>query len=123
MTSRSLTTRAIFALLLVFTLYMAWTPKPPHLPIDRFGDKAEHMLAFATLSVMAAIAFPRARLARIGERLSFLGALVEVVQNIPALHRDCDILDWIADTAAITVTLLIVALVRRRLRSGSIGPS
>ena len=38
---------------------------------------------------------------RIGERLSFLGALIEVLQAIPELHRDCDIRDWIADTAAI----------------------
>jgi hypothetical protein len=45
--------------------------------------------------------------------LSFLGALIEVAQSIPALHRDCDILDWVADTVAITVALLIVAAVRK----------
>jgi hypothetical protein len=119
MTRHTTALRALFAALLAFTLYMAWTPKPPHLSIDRFGDKFEHMLAFVVLSAMASLAFPRARLPRIAERLSFLGALIEVVQNIPALHRDCDIMDWIADTGAIIVTLLIVAGVRRYWSSRS----
>ena len=47
-------------------------------------------------------------LSRMGERLSFLGAMIEVTQSIPALHRDCDIMDWVIDTAAILVTLVAV---------------
>jgi hypothetical protein len=54
------------------------------------------------------MSFPRAQLSRIGERLSFLGALIEVLQAIPSLHRDCDIFDWMTDTAAIVVVLVIV---------------
>src|ERR1700712_944786 len=93
---------------------MATLPKPPKLYIDRFGDKFEHMLAFAVISVLAALAYPKARLPRIAERLSFLGALIEVVQSVPSLHRDCDIMDWVADTSSIIVVLTIVALVRWR---------
>ena len=70
------------------------------------------MLAFATLAMLATQAFPRAPLFRIGERLSFAGALIEVLQAIPALHRDCDIRDWIADTLAIAMVLAAVALWR-----------
>lgn len=107
----------VFRVLLVFAIVLAVTmallPKPPHLPIDRFGDKFEHMLAFATLALLASFGYPEARPFRIGERLSFLGALVEVLQSIPALHRDCDIHDWIADTLAIAIVLIIVTLVRR----------
>ncbi|WP_380787299.1 hypothetical protein [Sphingomonas sp. R86521] len=99
---------------IIIAVTMALLPNPPHLPIDRFGDKAEHMLAFSTMALLAALAYPRASLVRIGERLSFLGALVEVMQSIPALHRDCDIRDWIADTLAICVVLLIVGTIRRR---------
>jgi VanZ family protein len=91
---------------------MATLPKPPHLFIDKFGDKFEHMLAFAVIALLAALAYPKARLTRIAERLSFLGALIEVTQSIPWLHRDCDIRDWVADTASIIVVLTIVALVR-----------
>ena len=97
----------------IFAVTMALLPKPPHMPIDQFGDKFQHMLAFATMSLLAALAYPTAKLSRIGERFSFLGALIEVLQSIPSLHRDCDIRDWIADTLAITVVLLIVWAVRR----------
>lgn len=102
------------ALAIVVALTMALLPRPPHLPIDRFGDKFEHSLAFVTMAALAVLGFPREPLFRIGERLSFLGAMIEVLQSIPMLHRDCDIRDWIADTIAISVTLGLVALVRRR---------
>jgi hypothetical protein len=104
---------ATFVAALAFTLLMAWLPRPPHLPIE--SDKFWHVTAFVTLSFLASFAFPNAPPARIGERLSFLGALIELVQNIPALHRDCDIMDWVADTIAIAVTLTIVLCVRRLL--------
>ena len=103
---------ALFAAI-AFAVTMALLPKPPQI-VPIANDKAQHMLAFATLALLAALAYPKAQLFRIGERLSFLGAMVEVLQSIPALHRDCDILDWIADTAAICVVLLIVATIRRR---------
>jgi len=109
---------ALFAAV-AFAVTMALLPKPPHLPIDQFGDKFSHMLAFAAMALLAALAYPQMRLVRIGERLSFLGALVEVLQSIPALHRDCDIRDWVADTIAIVVVLVIVATIRRR--SGIVG--
>jgi VanZ family protein len=110
----TLAARAVFAAALVFTVVMALLPHPPKLAIDDFGDKFHHILAFATLALLASLAFPAARLTRIGERLSFLGALIEVLQSIPALHRDCDIRDWIADTIAIAVVLVIMAAIRRR---------
>lgn len=99
---------------IAFAVTMALLPHPPHVPVDRFGDKFEHMLAFATIATLAAIAHPRAPLRLIGERLSFLGALIEVFQSIPSLHRDCDPRDWVADTIAVAVVLALAALVRRR---------
>jgi hypothetical protein len=104
---------AAFGAALVFTLVMAWLPHPPQVPFQH-DDKFWHMLAFIALSLLASLAFPAAPALRIGERLSFLGALIEVVQSLPALHRDCDIRDWIADTIAIAATLALVVLVRRR---------
>ena len=95
---------------------MALLPQPPHVPVDRFGDKFEHMLAFAVMTALAATAHPRTPMLRLGERLSFLGALIEVFQSIPALHRDCDVRDWIADTVSVAVVLAIFALVRRARR-------
>lgn len=102
---------------IVGAVTMALLPNPPHVPIDRFGDKFEHMFAFAVIAVLAAVAHPEQALQRLGERLSFLGALIEVFQSIPALHRDCDVRDWIADTVSIVVVLTIYALVARRGRA------
>lgn len=113
MNSRLALFRALFVAAILFAVTMALLPKPPHLPIDRFGDKFQHMLAFATVAGLAAFAYPATPLLRVGERLSFLGALIEVLQSIPALHRDCDIRDWIADTLAIAVVLALVKTIRR----------
>lgn len=107
----ALAARLLFWAALVFALVMAWLPHPPQpLPMQ---DKFQHMLAFGTLTILAVAGYPRAELLRIGERLSFVGALIEVVQNIPALHRDCDIKDWLADTVVIIAVLMVVVLRRR----------
>lgn len=116
MTRVPLVARGLFWVALMFAVTMAVLPHPPHTAIDQFGDKFEHMLAFATLAALAAIGYRATPLLRIGERLSFLGALIEVLQSLPALHRDCDIRDWIADTVAIAVVLAVAGLVRRRGR-------
>lgn len=114
--ARTAVFRGLFVVALVFALTMALLPHPPHLIIDRWGDKAQHMLVFATLAGLGGLAFPEMPLTRLGERLSFLGAMIEVCQAMPIIHRDCDIRDWIADTLAIAIvlTLLTVAGVRRR---------
>lgn len=95
--------RFLFWSAAAFAVTMALVPKPPHLPLDRFGDKFEHILAFAVMAVLANLAYPATERVRLIERLSFLGAVIEVMQSIPALHRDCDVRDWIADTLAVLV--------------------
>lgn len=105
--------RIAFWLALIFAVTMALVPKPPPI-LGEMGDKYQHMLAFACLAVLASMGYPRATPLRIAERLSFLGALIEVLQSIPALHRDCQIMDWVADTGAILAALAVVTLVRRR---------
>ena len=109
--------RLLFVTALIVTLFMALDPQPPHLPLDRLGDKVEHSLAFAALTVLALLGFPAVPPLRIAERLSFLGALIELGQSIPMLHRDCDILDWVVDTVAILVVVLIVSAANRGFRS------
>lgn len=106
---------AVFAVALAFTLVMALLPHPPN-PLRAMGDKYQHMLAFTTLSLLAAYGFPGVRLVTIGERLSFVGALIEVAQALPVINRDCDLFDWVADTGAIAVTLALVALVEHLCR-------
>lgn len=104
----------LFWAVVLFSVVMALLPKPPQMPIDRFGDKVNHILAFATMAGLASLAFPKASPLRVIERLSFLGAMIEVMQSIPALHRQCDVVDWIADTMAVLVVTGLAALVVRR---------
>jgi len=112
---RGMLARLLFWGALLFAVVMAILPRPPHTPIDQFGDKFEHMLAFGTLAALAALGYMQTPLLRIAERLSFLGAMIEVVQSIPALHRDCDIMDWVADTTIILIVLAIAAPIRRAI--------
>jgi len=109
--------RGAMWLAILLAVTMALLPHPPHVPVDRFGDKFEHMLAFATMTLLAAAGHPATPLPRLAERFSFLGALIEVFQSIPALHRDCDVLDWVADTASIVVVLAVYGLVSRAYHS------
>jgi VanZ family protein len=97
----------------IFAFVMAILPKPPHLPTDP-PDKIQHIIAFLTLAGLAGAAYPRASLVRIGVALSAFGAVIEIVQAVPMLHRDSELLDWAADTAAAALMLLLWALVRAR---------
>jgi len=106
----------MFLLLTAFTLTMAFLPKPPATPIDRFGDKFEHMLAFAVLTAVALVGWPQSRRWRIVLLLSGLGAVIELVQEVPELHRDSDWHDWAADTLAIVAAAVMVSPIVHVLR-------
>ena len=108
--------RLAFWTALAFAVVMALLPHPPHIPGDP-PDKIQHMCAFAVLSALGAIAYPKAGLARLGAALSALGAAIEFAQMIPALHRDAQLGDWVADTGAILVVLGLVFLLKRRASS------
>ena len=106
--------RIAFWLATAFAVVMAVLPQPPYLPTREFGDKVEHIIAFAVLAMLANLGFPQAAKRTIVERLSFLGAGIEVVQSIPVLNRDCDVRDWLVDTVAVVVVCGAVALWQRR---------
>ena len=102
--------RPLFWVLMATALVMALLPKPPKLPIDQFGDKFAHMLAFAALAGVANLAWPARSRWTIGLWLSAFGAAIELLQMISALHRDSDIRDWVADTVAIVVATVAARL-------------
>lgn len=117
MTRRGLTKFAagLFWLALAFTLVMALLPKPPTPPGLDAGDKVQHVLAFAVLSLLATFAYPRRRLVDIFAAMAAFGALIEVLQLIPALGRDAEFMDWVADCAA-TLAVLALCWAARRVR-------
>ena len=107
-------TRILFFAAAAFALVMALSPQPPYTPTQNLGDKVEHIIGFSTLAALAALAWPQAPRLLVIERLSFFGAFIEVAQSIPSLGRDCDILDWVADTLAVIVVIGLITLLRRR---------
>ncbi|SMC48785.1 hypothetical protein [Novosphingobium sp. B1] len=109
--------RALFWPALIFALVMAVLPKPPQLPGPELGDKIQHMLAFFTLTVLAGVGWPQTRLGKAALYLSMFGAGIEVVQAIPALHRDSDWRDWVADSFAIFIALVPVTVFRHFARA------
>ncbi|MFA7587029.1 MAG: hypothetical protein WCY11_12690 [Novosphingobium sp.] len=108
--------QGMFWLALAGASVLALMPQPPIPLALQVSDKWQHVGAFMVLTFLAQLAFApfgnavRLRL-RIAERLSFLGALIEVGQSIPALHRQCDIFDWLADSFAIMIVTSLFLLV------------
>lgn len=99
--------RPLFWLLFAFALVIAVLPKPPQTPIYDLGDKFAHMLVLASLTGVAALAWRQASRWAILLRLTLFGAVIEVVQAVPKLHRTGDLRDWVANYAAIALAMLI----------------
>jgi len=86
-------------------------------------DKADHFAAFFAIMTAGVVAFPRVRVVWIAAVVSAAGAVIELIQALPSVGRDCDFRDWMAENAAIAavVGLLIAAALRRRLATRNGG--
>jgi hypothetical protein len=104
--------RGLFWAAAAFAFVMAVLPHPPQIPGEP-SDKVQHIAAFATLALLGSFAFTVTSPLKLLVRLSLFGAVIEMIQMIPVLHRDSDLLDWLADTAAVSAVLLLVILWRR----------
>lgn len=108
--------RALFWFALLFTFVSAEMPVG-HAPRLFPWDKAEHFVAFYVLTSLAAAAYPRVPLTILALWLSLFGCVIELVQALPVIHRDCDIWDWVADSVAIAAALAPMLLDRWRRAS------
>ena len=93
---------------------MALVPRAPGLPLEQ-GDKVMHMLAFLTLGALAAAGWRQTSALAIFAALTIFGGAIESLQAIPALNRDAEWLDWIADMAAAIVAIILVRWLFPRL--------
>ena len=94
----------------LFAFVLAVLPQPPSFDVS---DKLEHMAAFMVITVLGCVAYPRFPRLKLALALIAFGGLIELVQEIPMLHRDSELGDWIADIVAVVVGLGGFALVRR----------
>ena len=90
--------KSIFWLCFVALNTLALSPAPyiPPLEIFNWWDKAQHAIAFATLAVMAVLAYPEALKRRIAFLLIVQGVLIEVLQYFSG-YRFGDWQDAVAD--------------------------
>lgn len=104
--------RGAFWAAAAFTLVMALLPHPPAMPVT--NDKLQHAGAFATLALFGAIGYRSTSPLRLLLRLSTFGAVIELLQALPMVHRDCDPMDWLADNVAAAVVGLAICWWRRQ---------
>ena len=102
--------RWAFWLACVAILAAALTPARDHPVSLTPWDKADHIIAFYVLSLLALAAFPRIKPHVLAAALSALGAAIEVIQATPLIGRDGDVVDWVADTLAIAAATAPLAL-------------
>ena len=70
-------------------------------------DKANHMLAFFTVTFLCRFAYPRLSPPVIALLMAAFGGAIELTQALPFIHRDAEWNDWFADCAATIVALLV----------------
>jgi len=104
--------RFLFWSAALFAFVMAALPQPPQVP-GAPSDKMLHIVAFACLALLGSAAYPRLSSLKLVIGLSAFGGLIELVQLIPSLHRDTELLDWVADTAAVAAIVLAIHVWRR----------
>jgi hypothetical protein len=114
--------RLLFWAAIVFAFVMAILPHPPEIP-GAPSDKVQHIIAFVALAGLGYWAYPRSQKRLLLVGLAAFGALIEVVQAIPALHRDSDPADFMADTLAAAAVLTAVAIWRLTRRGDQDQPN
>ena len=131
--SASRPVRRVFAVLfwaaIAVTFGLAMLTRPPNVEaatnaqvqeavvsVLTVSDKAQHLLAFALLAALAFAAWPGARALKVLAGLSAYGAVIELAQATPIIGGDTEWGDWVADTAAVAVFVMLVAIVRRYRR-------
>lgn len=95
--------RTLFALALALLFYLALIPGPDIVQFVSWQDKIEHAAAFAALSVLGWLGWPR-HVWRIAAGLLLYGALIELAQGLTA-YRFADFYDWLADAVGIAILI------------------
>ena len=115
--------RAVFLVTAIYWLGIFTLTHLParHLPQVKVNDKIEHLLAYGGLGTLLFISLwiVRPQWTHIGVIVLAIGmiygAIDEWLQALPFVNRDCDFLDWTADTTALAIVAVVMTFVRSRL--------
>lgn len=110
----------IFWMTVTVVYVLATIPIPVEATLGA-GDKANHIAAFLTLTMLGRAAYPVQPRWKLALGLVLFGALIELTQAIPVLHRDANLGDWVADSIAVAVGLIISLPLERCWPSRSAG--
>jgi VanZ family protein len=103
---------SLYALANAVLLYLCLAPASA-LPPQPLRDKVEHALAWAVLTVLGLLFWPRWP-GRVVAYAVALGGLIEVLQAALPLGRAGDWRDWAADTVGVAAALVVWVWVRAR---------
>ena len=109
--------RLLFAATLLIVTDLALQPGYD-MPASVLGsDKLEHIAAFATLALLARIAWPRIPRWATAPVLMIYGAGIEIAQAMPAIGRTASFGDLAADAVGVTLGLAGAWFLNRITRS------
>jgi len=111
--------RYALAVAVAITVYFAFVAPSAPAELERLGDKTIHMLTFTVLTVLGRLAFPQTSSMAIVVGLALFGGGIELVQGLPWLGRDRELLDFVADCVGILSTVIIIWLIRVTRAVGS----
>lgn len=118
--------RLLSALLWTATILITcWTPDI-YLPVRERQcswlqlahlDKVIHLGIFGVFAVLWLLALPHLpqRFLRIGVAGAALAAITEIVQNLPIVHRDGELSDWVADMTGLVLAMTLYYRLEWRL--------
>lgn len=104
----------------ICAIVVAWLAFRPSPDVDLGGqwDKLNHFGAFLALTLLAGCGWARTGVLRMAAIMLGAGVAIELIQGLPAVGRDMDALDVVADMAGFGAGWLLLtgAGLRRRLR-------
>jgi VanZ family protein len=84
---------------MLFAVAVAWFAFTPATGVETGlpWDKANHAVAFLTWTMLIGCGWPRAGILTLAAVMLALGTAVELIQGLPAVGRDADVWDVVAD--------------------------
>ncbi len=101
---------------MIVAVTLAWLAFKPATGVD-VGlpwDKANHCFAFLVLTVLTGCGWPGLSGWRLAAIMLATGTGIELVQGLPAVGRDADVMDVVADLFGFTLGWAVLMAGRRR---------